>query len=1197
MSVRQIFQAIYRVYRSKSGLGSRARSTGIPALAINGIFLVTRRCTLAQSLIDYGRFVRVGQNQRKGFPSSTNFWKSVFWISCLAQLMGCGSPGTSKASIALILGGSPATEEAAWLSFADAHLAKPFDTLHWSDLAAAQTDLSGYELLWIHQTAPDLPEASAAAKQNLRSWLESGGRMLLDMEAVHLLNRWGLEPEPLQTQTDTIVDEGFGRPLGFHAFKDHVLFDGLHGGAYPWKSPVDHTVRKTGFFGESQPANPQARVIATEWTYITFHPDAKLVLEYPTGAGKILAIGAFTYFEPDNDNHHELVRLYQNATDYLLDQITGPVHYWTYDTPTVTASQLPAPEQALPTARRWQEPDWSISAKKEAPDDAFVNLAGRRMLVMGKERGGIDEVWTHPFMAARDLHTGIVRNGKITWLDDLPARLTVSPEALLRKYTLAGQTIREYTTVSFDQPLALLHYEFPTETDVAGIVFQATFNARYMWPYDAEATGSIQYDFDESSRTLRVAAQDTALCTLLGFSQAPQQMTLGRYRGFDRNANLQVNPQSTDRIQLATRFFIPLDQGHPQLDIALAGSAAGLRDLLLTYQQQQLRIDQLHRRTHEHYRSLQDRRLQITSPDSIFNTGYRWALARTDQFFQTTPGIGTTHMAGFGTTARGWNGRHKVSGRPGYAWYFGRDGEWSGMAVNAYGDFAWVREMLKVFQSYQALNGKIFHELTTSGAVHYDAADATPLYVVLAAHYLKYSNDQDFLNELWPSLEKALAFCASTDTDGDGLIENTNVGHGWIEGGALFNVHTEFYLAGSWAACLDAASYIAGVLGKKEAQREYQAQADQVKTIIDEKFWDAPGQYFYNALYADGRPQKEAAVLQAVPVYLGAIPDTGKARAALSPFAGRGMTTDWGIRMIADDNPLFNPRSYHAGMVWPLYGGWAALGEYVVGHYNSAFFHTYANLINYRYWSAGSVEETLHGAYFRPAGVCSQQCWSETMVLLPIIEGMLGIRPDAPRRTLTLQPRFPVHWPFAEVTNIRMGQAVIDLLWSRSPGQTSLSLQERGSTDTAITLHLQPALPLGSQIEQVQVNGQDHPYRTVKGPESVEVILDPVSLAANGTLEVALTHTGGIGLAPLTIFPEREQPSQGARILSQHINEDTWTARFDGLPGRTYEAILWSEVPITKITGGRISDREGAQYTLTFSGPAEVRVQRTVENR
>ena len=57
----------------------------------------------------------------------------------------------------------------------------------------------------------------------------------------------------------------------------------------------------------------------------------------------------------------------------------------------------------------------------------------------------------------------------------------------------------------------------------------------------------------------------------------------------------------------------------------------------------------------------------------------------------------------------------------------------------------------------------------------------------------------------------------------------------------------------------------------------------------------------------------------------------------------------------------------------------------------------------YRHWNLGSVEETLNGEIFTPAGVSSQQAWSGSMVLHPISEGMLGIKPDALSKKITRQ--------------------------------------------------------------------------------------------------------------------------------------------------------------------------------------------------
>ncbi len=1113
-----------------------------------------------------------------------------FLLAIVIIIFSCQS--RHKLTIGLITGGSQPSEEKAWLQFAEQNLAEDLHILSWQEVASGQVALDDYDILWFHQIEPDEPLEAVAAKDLILKYIEQGGRMILDMEAVRLLNSWKIESEPFQTQTDTITDTGFGRPLGFHAFKDHPLFTGLHGGAYPWKSKEDHIVRKTGFFGPTLPAHPEAKVIGIQWTYITFHRNAKLVLEYPVGQGTILAVGAYSYFEPENYNQHELRHFYQNAVKYLINRDHKNAHYWTYEKQEVLQDSLLSPKEPIPPAQKWTIPNWSIHTKSAEPGNSFVDLAGRRILVMGPEKGGIDEIWTHPFMAARDLKTGLVRDGKINWLDQAKSKLTISPELLLREYQVDGQLVKEYTTVSFDQPIALLHYEVPDELEIDGLVFQCTFNGRYMWPYDETATKSITYQYDSLSQTLAVAAQDDNLCTLLGFSNKPNQYKIGQYETFDQEEDLEPTIIKTDKTQLVSRFYFDQQSFGQNLDFFLGSGDEGMEEVVKMYQKNLSQLNSLYEQTNKYYRDLQEQKLSINSPDQIFNKGYRWALARTDQFFQTTPGIGTTHMAGFGTTARGWNGRHEVSGRPGYAWYFGRDGEWSGMAVNAYGDFNWVKEMLKVFERYQNLNGKIFHELTTSGAVHYDAADATPLYVVLAAHYLKYSNDQEFIQTLWPSLKKAIDFCYTMDTDGDGLIENTDVGHGWIEGGALFDVHTEFYLAGAWAACLEAGAYLAGILNKKELESQYKEEASRVKSIIDQEFWDSTNHYFYNGKYQDGSFQEEASVLQSVPVYLGAILDSSKARAALSTFADRSMTTDWGIRMIANDNPSYNPGSYHAGMVWPLYGGWASLGEYETRYYNSGFFHFYTNLSNYLYWGKGSVEETLHGDVFRPAGVCSKQCWSETMVLLPIIEGMLGLRPDAPNHKITISPRFPIYWPFAEVKNIRMGNALLDLNWIKEAGKTIIQLKRTDTEGPAIEVSLEPAFPLGSQITSLQLNAKDHSFETQQGPESVDLYLSPFSMASGEEIEISIKHSGGMGIGPLTLLPEENAESEGARILSQQITEDQWTLNFDGISGKLYQAVIWSEEEINEVSGGRITSKGGDLYRIEFVGPAKLVIQR-----
>ena len=122
--------------------------------------------------------------------------------------------------------------------------------------------------------------------------------------------------------------------------------------------------------------------------------------------------------------------------------------------------------------------------------------------------------------------------------------------------------------------------------------------------------------------------------------------------------------------------------------------------------------------------SLADRHVALQTPDESLNDLFRFAVHGTDRFFLETPGLGTSYVAGYGTADRGWNGGHAVSGRPGYAWYFGRDSVWTACAALAGGLHDRARSVLEFLGRHQDLSGKILHELTTSGYAHFDAADA-----------------------------------------------------------------------------------------------------------------------------------------------------------------------------------------------------------------------------------------------------------------------------------------------------------------------------------------------------------------------------------------------------------------------------------------------------------------------------------------
>lgn len=1024
--------------------------------------------------------------------------------------------------------------------------------------------LSAFTHVWYHRTdTTAFTSVEMNAGNYLKKFVAAGGNLFLSMESVPLLNHWKIESTQIEMQRDQLIDEGFGRPAGFHAFKSHPLFEGLNGGVYTAKQKKDHSVRKHGFFGDAVPK--EGKVTGIQWTYITFTEENKLLLEYRIGKGTVLAAGAYLYYNSDNYNQLHLDVFTSNIFRYTAGQLKkGDKHYWDYTPTTIKASVFSLPAIAPAKATAWKLPDPSLQLTQQVATKDFYDLVGRRILWMGSLNGGMDEIWMHPYMALRDLQLGVKTKGtdSVTWLKNVPSSVEITPGYIVRNYKLLNTLIKEIYTVSFDQPSGVAHVEIDGD-DITALSVQYASNLRFMWPYTHNATGSIQYGFNPAINGHIISGQKGALNTVVNYSEKP----------FKQKA---WAVDSLNQVKVNVDFSI---KNGSSINIYITGSDKSVHDAVQLFAKNASNMNRLFEKSNQYYTNLLKNHLHFNTPDSLFDKGYKWSLARTDQFLQTTPGLGTALMAGFGTTARGWNGAQKISGRPGYAWYFGRDGQWSAMAIDAYGDFAMVKEVLNTFIAFQDVNGKIYHELTSSGAAHYDASDATPLFVVLASHYLKYSGDLEYIRKIWPQLKKAMDFCYSTDTDKDGLIENTNVGHGWIEGGPLFNTHTEFYLAGTWAAALDAASYMAKHLGNK-ASAQYRSDANKVKQFIDEQFWNKQQNFFHNGLMADGSYMPDATVLASVPVYFDVITDSKKEDAVSARFSNKYFSTDWGIRMIEDSSKKYRSNSYHAGMVWPLYGGWAALSEYKTGHYRAGYQHILNNLLQYRHWSPGSIEETLNGDVYKPNGVCSHQCWSETMVLQPAIEGMLGLKPDALANKLELTPYFPWNWQHSSVKNIRMKDVVADLNMKKEAGKTIYTF----NANKTVNLNLNAVLPLQTTVRSLKVNGKNFQAPIEVRPQGVVLPLNIVAKAGMNTIEIETS--GGIGILPVKSIPEPGDRSTGLQVTSEMIAGKKFTVIVSGLPGENYELNLFHVDPIKHVSGATLISDEGEEAVLKIQLPA-----------
>ena len=1015
------------------------------------------------------------------------------------------------------------------------------------------------DIVWIHhKTGSQLPESFT--KQSfislLDKYIQEGGKVMLSMDALRILPFLGLENKTPDTLTVGAFDQGYGRQLGLHAYLNHPLFDGMHGGAYLFHPENDTTTIQTGYFESG--FIPDGKVIAVDWSYITFHEDKKLVLEYSKGEGRVLAIGAYMDFAMKNKNADQLARFIKNAITYLKNPLPERLNYWNYHFGEVKKFKAVLPELKLPEVKKWELYPGKLSYFVDSAGSDFWDLGGMRMLVMGKEQAGIDEIWAHPFMALRDYQVAIenTEDKSFTWLEELTPSVSILPEAIVRTYRLEEGLLKEIIAVHHTQPIAVIHYEY--EGEPARLLVRFTSNLRLMWPYSQKVTGSLKYCWNQEFNAFVVTDEAGNFRAITGFNIKPDMTDAGRYSAFITE-NGTINPISTDLYQMSGLAVFDLNL-HPDLDVIISASQHEDQELTAQYQRALNNPYSVYQNARDYYQMLTSNKLMINTPDEALDLGYRWALTGADRHFTNTPGIGSSLIAGIGTTARGWNGRHEISGRPGYAWYFGRDGQWSGFAINDYGDTDKVRDILSLFIKYQALNGKIFHELTTSGTVHYDAADATPLFLVLAGKYLRATGDLDFIRQNMESINKALEFCFSTDSDGDGLIENINVGHGWVEGGFLFGGKTTIYLASCWAAALEECAYIFRSAGKTDLADKYLINSNIVKEKIRNEFYNQEQGFYNHSLKKDNTFITENTIMPAVPVYFGHIPQE-RSETSLNNWASNNFTSGWGVRIVGEDNQRFHPAGYHTGSVWPLYTGWVALAEYANHRSASAFAHIMSTIRIKDFWAKGFTEEVMHGATFRPIGVCAHQCWSETMILQPLIEGLTGYRPDAMNNILEISPKVPAGWDSYEFENMTLAKQKVNLSMKRSRDKYLFTFSSSGKKP--INILFRPLLPAGTTIIAANLNGkaEDIEITTVK-----DGIMPTISFLLNHPSNLEFTISGGIAVLPILQYPQPGDSSSGLRLISSGFNENIYTIGLEAPAGTTHEIGLYVNYPEIKIT-------------------------------
>ncbi len=826
------------------------------------------------------------------------------------------------------------------------------------------------------------------------------------------------------------------RVRGHAGFRDHPIFDGLHSGAYTWHPQDGEAWVAARYFAPAWPA--RAQVIAVERAYIHVAGERATIWEYANSERRLVCVGAHLQFSSSHPRlRASLEKLAHNLLRYASQRGAPPSGcHWRMPgerAVRITAGSVADAQLTVPLP----EIDHAIGLTAPARPEPFT-LAARRTLIAGTERDGIHEIWLHPLRVVRDF----------TVAGQPASTFQVTPFGIDR--TLAN--VAERIVAAPDSAAACV--EWTARTPVT-LQVEWTCDLRVMWPYPAGMLGDLAVTVADAAVRVESDQGDTAT--------------------FCFSKHVAISSEASDG-SVRLRAIIPLAIAESVRMIATTDDAAAVQPDM--WQRAQ--------RAAQQRRNLEQLRIEV--PDGQVARAFEWAKYRLATYMVETPRVGTSLVAGYWHARPGWG-----DGRPGYAWYFGRDAVWTVLASLGMGDFASVRTVLAFLGRHQAVDGKILHECTTSGLVHYDSADATPLYLLLMARYFAASGDDAFVRSQWSCVRDAYGFCRSTDSDGDGLIENAGVGHGWVEFGPLGGGSVTFYNAGIWAAALRELAVTAESIGENAFAAELKHQTQRTRAQLERAFYDEASACYAHKL--DGTEftyvrDLRQAVTHAVPLLL-SVADAGRARSFLDALASAAFTTAWGVRMIGSNEDCFDPRSYHCGTVWPLYTGWASWAEFTAGRARSAIAHWLSNMLLCYEREKGAWDEVLHGLERAPAGVCPDQAWSTAMALAPFVYGMLGVEPDAARGRLRLRPQIPADWNFLNVDNIRMGDASVSLRYTCVGNVLTYSVSQTAGA-YPVRLILEPALT--APLQHATVDGIAATLNVVPFGERVvaplQVILD-----------------------------------------------------------------------------------------------------------
>ena len=284
------------------------------------------------------------------------------------------------------------------------------------------------------------------------------------------------------------------------------------------------------------------------------------------------------------------------------------------------------------------------------------------------------------------------------------------------------------------------------------------------------------------------------------------------------------------------------------------------------------------------------------------------------------------------------------------------------------------------------------------------------------------------------------------DSNGDGLIDyqrgaDTGLSNqGWKDSedsifhadgrfpkGPIALLEVQGYAFAAWRALAD--------LGERlhdDRAVEWRIRAEQVRALVEDKYWMEDEGFYAVALDGDGEPCRAIASNAGHLLFTG-LPSPERARRVTRRLLSSRFRTGWGVRTLELGQARFNPMSYHNGSVWPHDTAMAAAGMAAYGERQAV-----AEILAEIYAAAAHFHlrlPELFCGFPRAPGeppiaypvACLPQAWAAGSVFL-MLQASLGLSIDAWSGTVDLiDPVLPAGLQTLKIQGLQVGNASVDL--------------------------------------------------------------------------------------------------------------------------------------------------------------------------